>query len=73
MSGAAAHDGHHDHHGPPQGWQRWVYSTNHKDIGTMYLFFALFMLFFGGAMAMYIRAELIVHAGDTTGQPRLLQ
>lgn len=60
MSVATAHDDHHDHHGPPQGWQRWVYSTNHKDIGTMYLFFALFMLFFGGAMAMYIRAELFM-------------
>lgn len=62
MSVATAHDDHHDSHdhGPPKGWQRWVYSTNHKDIGTMYLFFALFMLFFGGAMAMYIRAELFM-------------
>lgn len=65
MSVATAHDDHHDSHdhGPPKGWQRWVYSTNHKDIGTMYLFFALFMLFFGGAMAMYIRAELFMPGG----------
>jgi cytochrome c oxidase subunit I len=28
-----AHDDHaHDH---PTGWRRFVYSTNHKDIGTM--------------------------------------
>ncbi len=47
-----------DHHGPPKGWKRWVFSTNHKDIGTMYLIFALVMLFLGGAMAMVIRAEL---------------
>jgi cytochrome c oxidase subunit 1 len=52
-----AHDDH-DHHGPAHGWRRWVYATNHKDIGTMYLVFACIMFFVGGAMAMVIRAEL---------------
>jgi cytochrome c oxidase subunit 1 len=52
-----AHDDHHDH-GPAHGWRRWVYATNHKDIGTMYLIFACVMFFVGGAMAMIIRAEL---------------
>ena len=33
-------------------------TTNHKDIGTMYLVFAGVMFFLGGAMAMVIRAEL---------------
>ncbi len=51
-------DGHPDHHGPEQGWRRWVLATNHKDIGTMYLLFSLLMFFVGGTMAMVIRAEL---------------
>jgi cytochrome c oxidase subunit I len=50
------HD-HHDH-GPEKGWLRWIITTNHKDIGTLYLFFALAMFFVGGSMAMVIRAEL---------------
>ena len=53
----AAHDEHHDH-GPAKGLMRWVFTTNHKDIGTLYLWFALIMFFVGGAMAMVIRAEL---------------
>lgn len=52
-----AHDDHHDH-GPPKGLLRWIVTTNHKDIGTLYLMFALVMFFVGGAMALIIRAEL---------------
>ena len=53
------HAHHDDHdHGPAHGWRRWVYATNHKDIGTMYLIFACVMFFVGGFMAMIIRAEL---------------
>ena len=53
-------DSHHDdhHHGPAKGLMRWVLTTNHKDIGTMYLWFSFIMFLTGGAMAMVIRAEL---------------
>lgn len=57
----AADEGHHDdhdHHGPAPGLMRWVTTTNHKDIGTLYLWFSLVMFFIGGAMALVIRAEL---------------
>ena len=52
----AAHDEHHDH--APSGLMRWVTTTNHKDIGTLYLTLSLLMFFVGGAMALVIRAEL---------------
>ncbi|HVL55585.1 MAG TPA: cytochrome c oxidase subunit I [Burkholderiaceae bacterium] len=51
-----AHEHHHDH---PHGWRRWLYATNHKDIGTMYLWFSFVMLMAGGALAMLIRLELL--------------
>ncbi len=53
----ATHDDHHDH-GPAKGLMRWVTTTNHTDIGSLYLLFALVMFIVGGAMAMVIRAEL---------------
>jgi cytochrome c oxidase subunit 1 len=50
---AHAHDDH------PHGWRRYLYSTNHKDIGTMYLVFAIFSGIVGGGLSMMIRANLM--------------
>ncbi len=61
MSIAAAPALHHEHDthaGPPRGLGRWLLTTNHKDIGTLYLLFSLMMFFVGGSFALVIRAEL---------------
>src|ERR1700678_4042748 len=46
-------------HAIPHGWRRYVYSTNHKDIGTMYLVFAIISGCVGGFLSMMIRWNLM--------------
>lgn len=57
MSTVAADD-HHDHQESPYSIKRWLFTTNHKDIGTLYLWFSFVMFFIGGVMALVVRTEL---------------
>jgi cytochrome c oxidase subunit I len=56
---SAAHADHgHDHAHTPYGMGRWLNSTNHKDIGTMYLLFAIMGGLVGGFLSIGMRMEL---------------
>ena len=57
MSTTMTHEAaHHEEH--PTGLKRWLFTTNHKDIGTLYLWFSFTMFIIGGIFALVIRAEL---------------
>ena len=64
---AAAVGAYQGHAHTPTGWRRWVLSTNHKDIGSMYITFALIMGLVGGVMSVLMRMELMFPGDQVFG------
>src|ERR1700723_4317741 len=68
----ATHDahGHDEHHHQISFVQRWLFSTNHKDIGTLYIIFSIITATIGGAASVLMRANLahpgsvLIHSGQ---------
>lgn len=69
MAYGATHDAHDAL--KPSGWTRWVYSTNHKDIGTLYLIFAICAGIIGGGLSVAMRMELQEPGLQIFGDPQL--
>ncbi len=59
-------DGSHDDH-TPHGWRRWLLSTNHKDIGSLYIMFGIFAGIIGGLFSFIFRLQLAVPGNDLLG------
>lgn len=54
-------------HNTPRGWRRWLMSTNHKDIGTMYIILSIIAGLIGGAFSVLFRIQLSVPGSNFLG------
>jgi cytochrome c oxidase subunit 1 len=59
MATTSAIHPHEDEHPHPTGWRRYLYSTNHKDIGTLYLIFAVVAGLIGSGLSGAMRMQLM--------------
>ncbi len=57
--GSTAHADEHAHGHVPSFWARWLLSTNHKDIGTLYLVLAITGGLIGALFSVLMRIELM--------------
>lgn len=55
------------HSDTTRGWRRWLLSTNHKDIGSMYLIFAILAGLIGGLFSFIFRLQLAVPGSNFLG------
>lgn len=46
------------------GWRSWLFTTDHKRVGLLYLISITLFFFLGGAFATMVRLELLTPAGD---------
>jgi len=66
--GGVAESAHDEHAFPPkQSLKRWFVTTNHKDVGILYLVTSLLFLVFGGVLALLMRLHLWVPRPPGTG------